>query len=276
VEYPRQKNGASLRFLSSVDAAGASAVGPPGGTDADVSDLPTYWGLRQVIVDEEDVRDLHLVVSTGTRLCGHIEFDGDTGRPSAEILSGADVWIIRLDQFAAETPITKLTSDGRFCSVGLEPGKYQVRIVGGFQRWWLRSVQQGGRQVTAEALDLDAHAVMTFTDRNPELTGVVRNAKGDPVPNATVLLFPRNEKLWLDSGPRPLMVRSTRADLNGVFRFPNPIEGSYRVVALSAPVPQTWMLIENLQLLSPLAAEVQVQAGGPSTINLTAKTTPFR
>jgi len=267
LEYPRAGNGEPLRLLSFVDSRGARVLG---GARGDVESLPTYWVSLAIDVTR-DVSDVLLSLRSGIRLCGHVDFSGSSPLPSPETQATTDIWFVPTDRSNAETPVTSLTAEGRFCSAGLAPGSYQINVMAGFPGWQLASVRQNGRDVTGMPLDLSTETTVIFTDRSTELRGTIRSRRGDVIPNAFIAVFPAAQTLWPDSGPLPLLLRHARADSAGEFKLTRMVEGKYFVVATSEPLRQDWTLQDNLRRLALVASPIQVELGKSTVVNLVAR-----
>lgn len=269
VEWPRMPDGSALSSTTYMNPTGGVVMGGAGhrGEGIRLEDLTTYWTEWPLVVDK-NISGLDLPLSRGSSICGRIEFDGSGSAPDRQTLEAADIWILHTDRTNTELPVAPIRADRTFCSVGLPTGKYQVRVSGRFGQWQLRSVHQSGRIVTGEPLDAGAQLVLTLSDRETRINGTVRNAKGEVVPNASVLAFPAERRLWRDSGPMPLMFRHTQADTAGAFSLQYLPDGEYQLVALTRPARQDWMLIDNLEYLSVFATAVRIESGTVRTIPL--------
>ena len=89
-----------------------------------------------------------------------------------------------------------------------------MRVGGAPPGWTLRSVTSEGRDISDTPLDVGsadvANIVITFTDRQTKVTGVVRGANGNADPDALVVVFPADSAAWTGFGLNPRRMRSTR------------------------------------------------------------------
>jgi hypothetical protein len=87
----------------------------------------------------------------------------------------------------------------------------------------MKSVFVDGRDVTDEPIEIKGEHIsgvnVIFTDRMSSVSGAVRDAKGGPAANVTVIVFTEDEKLWFAQS-RHINAARTNA------------EGGYRIAAL--------------------------------------------
>ena len=101
--------------------------------------------------------------------------------------------------------------------------------------WALRSVEIGGHDYAERTLDLPGGAQIhgariVLTNQFPTLIGMVRDDRGAPA-EGTVLLFPQDERAWIDGTGS---IRSARPDQAGQYRFAAVRPGDYFLVAVEA------------------------------------------
>jgi hypothetical protein len=273
VEFPKADR---PRILISATPTGARIAGRRGSAGVPSPDESTYFGEVTINVEpDKDVSNIRVVVERGSPICGRLSFAGTTQPPSAEALQASEIWTLPSDRRNVIIPVSKLNTDGSFCTVGLIPGKYHVWLPPVFQGWHLLSVRQNGRDITGEPVEVSGLAVkdlvLQFTDRDTEIFGTVRNEKGAPVPSATVLLFPTEQRLWSDFGPTPIRITEVRTRRDGTYTISHVIPGRYRVVALKGPAGPRWTLYENLAQLSQAALTIEPSHGQRTLANLTSR-----
>ncbi len=102
------------------------------------------------------------------------------------------------------------------------------------QGWAMKSVSINGQDVTDTPLEFAAGqastgAVIVLTRKISNVSGLVTDAKGNPVLDATVVIFPSNEKLWTYQSR---FIKAARPDQEGRYRVTALPAGDYLVVAL--------------------------------------------
>ena len=103
------------------------------------------------------------------------------------------------------------------------------------QGWAMRSVFLNGQDITDTPTEFAAGQTVSgmqivLTKKISALTGQVTDTKGNPVLDATVVVFPSNEKLWTYQSR---FIKAARPDQEGKYRVSGlPGPESYLVVAL--------------------------------------------
>jgi hypothetical protein len=103
------------------------------------------------------------------------------------------------------------------------------------QGWAMKSVFVNGQEITDTPTEFPAGQTVSgmqivLTKKVTSLTGQVTDTKGNPVLDATVVVFPGNEKLWTFQSR---FIKAARPDQDGKYRVTGlPGPESYLVVAL--------------------------------------------
>jgi hypothetical protein len=161
-------------------------------------------------------------------------------------------------------------SDGRFTLRGVTPGRYTLRIVSGAPAGYeLHTVVLGGRDVLDFPIEIrgdeqTAPVVVTLSARATELSGVVRGASGEPTSDATVLVYPADERLWAAGARR---IQAVRPSNDGRYAFRNLPPGDYRLVTVEDVESGAWFDPGLLRSLRGFVA-VTVTQGGRHTQDL--------
>lgn len=221
---------------------------------------------EQITVTGEDMRGISLVTSPGATVRGHIRFDGaappatasgavqsyDTGDPLAVMFAGGPV-----------------KSDWSFELRGLS-GRRILRPIGLPAGWILKSVSVDGSEITDTGMDFrngqeisDVEIVVTRSAA--EISGNVQNAKGTPLTDYVVVLFPPETERW---GWQSRFVRVARPDQTGRFVITGLPPASYLAVALDYIEPGEESNPEFLEGLKGLGTSVRVSAGEKKAVAL--------
>ena len=104
----------------------------------------------------------------------------------------------------------------------------------GPQGWTLKSVSVSGQDITDTPMEFPPGQAVSgmqivLTKKISTLSGQITDAKGKPVLDATVVVFPGNEKLWTYQSR---FIKAARPDQDGRYRVTALPAESYLVVAL--------------------------------------------
>ena len=248
------------------------------GKPAPVSDLTT-WFADMPLSLSRSVSDLVVPLQMGNRIRGRVVFDGRSTLPPADVLNTVLMHVDHVETREMSVSIDGLPTgavdpQGRFETVGLPPGRYYLDPYAPIDnaRHVVTSVQVGGHETVESGLDLGTSdltdVVVTLSSRTWELTGVVRDQAGRPVPGTRLLVFPRDRSrrhlagYWV-----PPRIAHVAADRSGTFRVTGAFSGDHLVVAVTSP-PEFWMAPEYLETLVPVATSVTLELGEKRAIEL--------
>jgi hypothetical protein len=260
-----------------------SESGPINVTRPDLSvpsTKPSLWANLPVQVAGADVRGLVVLLKTGARVTGHVEFDGVTAPPSGTLLKQI---VVSIDPPGSGFGFSnfsffqlwrgQLSEAGTFTSVQFPPGRYFIRNTNPPQGWMLDAIVADGRDVTDVAMDIASSdindVVIRFTDRRSQLAGVVRNGERQPDATAAVIAFPADRSGWTDYSSSPRRLRIARAAATGAFTIPTLPPGDYLVAAISDADAAAYLDPKFLERLAALATRVTIDRGQSKTQDLT-------
>jgi len=258
-------------------------LGPISATRPDMSAPSTkasLWATLPVQVAGADVGGLVVMLKTGARVTGRVEFDGATAPPAAALLKQVGVLIDPPGSGAASGNFSffqawrgQLTEAGTFSSVQFPPGRYFIRNLNPPQGWMLDSITANGADVSDVAMEIGGSditdVVIRFTDRRSQLSGVARNGERQPDAAASVIAFPAERTLWTDYSGSPRRLRIARAGRNGAFTIPTLPPGDYLVVAISDADAGAYLDPKFLEKLDGVATRVTIERGQAKTQDLT-------
>jgi hypothetical protein len=139
------------------------------------------------------------------------------------------------------------------------------------QGWTMKSVFVNGQDITDTPIEFPAGQTVTgmqivLTKKISNVSGQVTDAKGNPVLDATVVVFPSNEKLWTFQSR---FIKAARPDQ----------EGRYRVTAL--PGPENYLVValqgledgqagdpEFLATIKELATKLEIVEGETKAVDV--------
>ena len=100
--------------------------------------------------------------------------------------------------------------------------------------------------------------VITFTDRETEISGTLFDAAGRPTPEFSIVVFTTNRAFWTASSRR---VQSVRPATNGTFRITGLPAGEYWMVAVADLEPGALSDPGYLEQLQAVAFRITLAEG---------------
>jgi hypothetical protein len=235
---------------------------------------PTLWATVPVNIGDTDVSELSIVLRTGLRISGRVEFEGAAERPAPAQLARIPVLIEPVDgqMDRSVTPPGRIDAKGQFTSYGVPGGRYYVRVPTAPQGWTFKGAFLGERDISDVPLELDAtdvsDVVLTFTDRPASLSGTVQITERSARDGVAVIVFPADSKAWMDTGANPRRMRRVATSDSGAYSVAALPPGAYYVAAVSEAVAGDWQDPAFLEQLTGSAAHVQIGDGEAATESL--------
>ena len=221
-----------VRATPGVASRARGGGGRGGGVPADTLG---WWAKEDVNVNGRDIAGLSLVLQPNVTFAGRVVFEGATTPPASA--SGATITLAPqraagnfVPQKAVATPahtfaIANIVPADYMLSASLPNGAPGVP-------WTLKSVTAGGRDVTDVAITIPAtgisDAVVTFTDRPTEISGVFQDASGRPAPDYFLIAFSTDRSHW-KVGSR--FIQQVRPATDGTFTVIGLPPGEYVLAA---------------------------------------------
>jgi hypothetical protein len=242
---------------------GRGRGGPP--------NAPRLWAAADITVGGRDVTDVVLSLSPALSVSGQLAFE--RGTPPAD-LSRVRVTLSPApgpDGPATGAASASATADasGRFVISNVLPGHYRI-TASGASGWWVESAVVDSQ----DALDFPFEvrpgsnltgALVTMIDQQTEITGMLTDGRGAPVPDYTLIVFPADQAYWLAGGRR---IQSTRPGTDGRFTFRNLPAGDYRIATVLDPEPGSWTDPGYLRELEAVSLGVSLTTGEKKTQNI--------
>jgi hypothetical protein len=194
-----------------------------------------------ITVDGHDQSGVAIVMQPSLTVTGRLAFDGATAPPTP--LTRVRVALSSADP-ARPSPdsVATVNTDGSFVMSNMAPGRYNLRasITAGGSGWALKSAMVDGHDaadvplVIAPGQDVTG-AVVTFTDRPTDISGVLSDAAGRGTPEFSIVVFSTDRAAWTDASRR---IRATRPNSAGSFQISGLPPGEYFLAAVSDYDPQ--------------------------------------
>jgi protocatechuate 3,4-dioxygenase beta subunit len=186
-------------------------------------------------VGAQDLDGIVLVTAPGARVSGQIVSESaqaTTLRPDQLQISARSA---RPDQmgFAGAGATARVAADGTFTIDGLfDPALFRVS---GAQGWSIKQVLLNGQDITDTPLDLPpgqtiADVRIVITDKTTTVSGAVTDSRGQPVVDASVIVFPADEKRWTY---QTRFIRAARPDQDGRYEISGlPANSDYLIAVV--------------------------------------------
>jgi len=236
----------TLRATTQSDGTFSIRNVPPGNytivARADMGTGAPKTAVQAVLVMGDEVQ-IALTPVPGVSLSGAITLEAAGGSPLPQGFSGFRV---------TPSPLGAAVTGGRGGRGGLPnergeftiddmmPGRYLLRA-NGPRGWTMKSVFVDGREVTDDPLEVKGEHIsgvnVIFTDRTSGVSGAVRDAKGGPAANVTVVVFTQDEKLWFAQSRH---VNAARTNAEGAYRIAALPAGRYFAVAVEDVEQGEW------------------------------------
>jgi protocatechuate 3,4-dioxygenase beta subunit len=241
--------------------AARGAVPPPAANR--VSAVSPLWALTDVTAAGQDIPDLVLRLQSGQQLSGQV-----VSRVAASNASLDPARVqVRLTPGAGASPIAGSSSgttgaDGVLKVEGVVPGSYRITATAP-AGWFLRSAMLAGKDVADVPFDVSAGRdvvglVLSFSDVQTELTGVLTDGAGTPAPQLYVVVFSTDRSLWVGESRR---IRSVRSGDNGSYAIAGLPPGEYYLCALTELDTALQFEPEYLEQLVPASIKITLGEG---------------
>jgi hypothetical protein len=241
----------------------ATSGDPRRGGDAD-SEL----GSAPVTVAGEDLTGITVVTGRGATLTGTIT--GARGS-AAKLPAGLQITAqpVPFERGIGNRP-ARVNANGTFTLSSLF-GPRLIRVNGIPQEWMLEAVIVAGADVTDRPVDFQPNqtiedAQIVLTDRVTQVAGTVSDGDGKPSGDATIVIFPEDEKKWT---PPSRHLRSARPDQQGLFKIRGlPPGDAYLAVAVDYLEEGGANDPEFLDLIKNRATKFRLGQGASTTVDL--------
>ena len=220
----------------------------------------TVWGAADIAVDGRPLTNVLLNLQQGISVSGQLAFEGTTPPPT-------DPSRIRVSMSPAQpSPFggavaARADANGRFTIPSVAPGLYRLSASGA-SGWTVTSAVIGGQ----DALDFPfevkgsqnvSGVVVTLTDQQTELTGIITDDRNQPTSAYSIVVFPADSRYW--SSTR--RIQSTRPATDGRYTFRNLPPGEYFLAPVFDVEPGQTSDPDYLQQLEATSLRLTIQPG---------------
>jgi len=247
-------------------------------------------GSQPLIVNGQNIEGIALSLQPGVTLSGNITVES-SGTPAP-----ADYSVFRVDVPEVDPlplggggggrgggPLGggppgggRSEKNGTFAVPNLLPGLHYIRVSGGGVQgqgqaaWTVKSISIAGQDVTDNAIEIkpgqNVDSVnVVLSDRTTEVSGTVRDARGNGAAALTVIAYSTEQEHWR---PQSRRIVTARTDQAGAFRMRNLPPGDYFIVAVDDVEQGEWFDPAFLEKVRPDATRVSVSEGEKKTQDL--------
>ena len=231
------------------------------------SDAIRLWATADVTVNGRNVSDVVLTLQPGMSVSGRLVFEGTTQPPPTDLtrlrVTLAPVLTPGMPGEIATGVAGRVDAEGRFTIASVVPGRYRLTASGAGNGWYLGSSTVEGQDSLDFPIEVKPNqsinsAVVTFVDRQSELSGTIVNERAQPVPEYSLIVYPADQRFWT---PQSRRIQSTRPATDGRYTFRNLPAGEYRLVPVYDPEPGSWFDPAFLQQLENASVRVSIADG---------------
>jgi hypothetical protein len=235
------------------------------------------YASASVTIDGSDVSGIRLVPIKPSIIAGRIIIgSGDAAalRPTT-LRIGAFPAPSRGPVMGPNAPPVAVNDDWTFQAKG-RAGLLRMSLTGLQQPWNIKSIRQGGADVTDTGVDVKpgedvGEVEIEITNRSTDLSGLVTNGRGDPVKDYWVVFFPRDAA---KRRPPSRYVRTGRANQDGRFKTTGLPPGEYFAVAFDSVDLNEVTDPDYLDRLEARATRFALREGETKTLDLRLGTPP--
>ncbi|HEY6339280.1 MAG TPA: carboxypeptidase-like regulatory domain-containing protein [Candidatus Sulfotelmatobacter sp.] len=239
---------------------------------------------RQVLeVGSENVEGLHLVPQAGGWVRGRLRLESKSASridPTEFFLSlssadGDDGALGAVTLGDGFSTVAHVSGDGGFEWKNVPPGRYYVELAGdpgASADWFVKSVDAGGREATDTGISVSgglALVDLVASANGAVVDGVVADAKGEAMANATVVAVPE-----MRLRGRPDRYRKTVSDQSGQFTLHGVPPGEYTLFAWESVEGEAYYNPEFLKTYEGLGKLLRVGEGERKGSQLAVIPTP--
>jgi 5-hydroxyisourate hydrolase-like protein (transthyretin family) len=231
------------------------------------------WGAVDLPVEGRNLTNVLVTLQQGLTVSGRVVFQGTTQQPPSD-LTRLRVNLVPADPAAnpgfLQNAAGVVDAAGKFTIASVVPGLYRFASGGVGNGWYLDSAVIDGQDSLDVPFEVKpgsapSGAVITFTDKQAQLSGTITNQRGQPAPEQTLILYPADERFWL---PQSRRIRSTRPSTDGQFTFAGIPPGDYKLVAMVDVETGAWFDPTFLQQIDAASTRITVGEGEKKVQNL--------
>jgi protocatechuate 3,4-dioxygenase beta subunit len=222
--------------------------------------------LLKLTVGSEDIKDLRMVALPLAILSGRIVVDPSLPPPNAAQLS--------LSATPSEQPMPggrppAVVADDLTFELTAMPGRNHIASAMLPPGWTMRSVRVNNVEAIDDGFEVKPGEKITgvdieLTSKIAVVAGLVTNARGEPVKDCVLLVFPADSRRW-NSGR---YLRTARPEQDGRFKVAGLVPADYYLIAVDKLDGGQWPQHDFLDRIRAKATSVTIGEGETKTIDL--------
>jgi uncharacterized protein (DUF2141 family) len=228
----------------------------------DIPNGDVWWASDEVLIAGQDVSGITLLLRSGSVITGTVRFR--TRDPVPTVTPPIAIKLIPVETAQPHVEVREVaTSKTTFKILGIGPGSYIVSGVVGpsrspVQQWVLESALVDGIDAADVPLQVPGagsapQLLLTFTDIQTEVSGVLRDSSKEATSAYLVMAFPVDPRLWHSRSRR---IRQVRPTANGRYLIAGLPPGDYALTAVQEVSPD---LYHDKKLLAKLLSASSVR-----------------
>ena len=236
--------------------------GGRGGPPAQRPEAIVVWASADIVVDGRNVANVMLTLQQGVSVSGQLAFEGAIAPPTDLTRVRVTMAPVGPNPFGGGASAARVDANGRFTIASVPPGRYRL-TAGGPNGWFPESSMIAGQDALDFPFEVKGNqnvsgAVITFTDKQTELSGTVTNARGEPAIEYTLVAFPADQRYWIGNSRR---IQTARPATDGRYTWRNLPPGEYRIAPVLDVEPGMTTDPAFLQQLETTSLRITLQAG---------------
>lgn len=250
-----------FRLTARANIASQPSGGGRGGPQR--AEAVIVWASADVVVDGRNVSNVMMTLQQGVSVSGQLAFEGALQAPTDLTRFRVTMSHVGPSPFGGGASAARVDANGRFTIPSVPPGRYRLSASGA-SGWIPESSMIGGQDALDFPFEVKGNqnisgAVITFTDKQTELTGVVTNERGEPAVEYTLVAFPADQRYWGTGTSR--RIQTTRPGTDGRYTWRNLPPGEYRIAPILDIDPGMTSDPAFLQQLEQTSLRITLQPG---------------
>jgi len=230
------------------------------------------FAVAKVTVTGEDITGLVVTGTRGAKATGRVVFEGAPAPDNLTTfrLIATPTDFDEIPATASMFGMSAVKDTGAFEINGLVGGR-TFRLMNEPKGWFLKEVTREGTDVTDKGYDFKPGDTVegfeiVMTTKTQSVTGAVTNAKGEPVKEYTVVVFPEDPQKWAASDNR--WMATARPDQQGRFRITDLPSGSFLAIAVEYVAQGDWRDPVWLERAAKTATLFRLDEGATKVLDL--------
>ncbi len=230
----------------------------------------------ELVVNGDDIPDISLVLQPAMTFSGRLRLENSSETKPDFTNGRVTLSPAQPSRVTLRVEPARIGGDGTFTIAGVTPGRYRIRafpIESKAGSWLPVTAIVDGRDLLDFPIEIKAgqnvtNAEITFTDRPTDLSGSVRDASGQALPDVHAIVFAADRTFWT---PQSRRIAAMQTSAEGRYSFRNLPPGEYLIAAVTDVEDGEWFDPAFLETLSSSAVKVVLAAGEQKTQDLAGR-----